>query len=249
MDDLEDLIEEKRESGVFLSVLGFGTGNTKDNKMETLADKGNGNYAYIDSLMEAKKVLVSEMSATLYTVAKDVKIQIEFNPSAVSEYRLVGYDNRLMAAEDFNNDEKDAGEMGAGHTVTAFYEIILTGSGLSSSNVDDLVFQDSSNTRSANTIPADDWMYVKLRYKQPDEDTSRKITVMAGADDYCTSPDDDFVFAAAVAEFALILKDSEYMGYADISSVIDRAREARGYDEDGYRAQFIQLAELVGQLL
>ena len=178
MDDLEDLIEEKRDSGVFLSVLGFGTGNTKDNKMETLADKGNGNYAYIDSLMEAKKVLVSEMTSTLYTVAKDVKIQIEFNPNAVSEYRLVGYDNRLMAAEDFNDDRKDAGEMGAGHTVTAFYEIILIGSGLSSGNIDDLVFQ-NSDTRSADTAPEDDWMYVKARYKLPDADTSQKITLWA----------------------------------------------------------------------
>ena len=249
MDELENLIEEKRDSGVFLSVLGFGTGNTKDNKMETLADKGNGNYAYIDSLMEAKKVLVSEMSATLYTVAKDVKIQIEFNPDAVSEYRLIGYDNRLLAAKDFNDDTKDAGEMGAGHTVTAFYEIILNGSGLKSGNIDDLVFQDKTRPVALTGEPADDWMYVKARYKLPDENTSEKITVMAGIDDYTRTPDTDFAFASAVAEFAMILKGSEYMGDADMDSVIDRAKEARGYDEDGYRAQFIQLAELAGQLI
>ena len=249
-DDLERLIEQKRDSGVFLSVLGFGEGNIKDNKMETLADKGNGNYAYIDSLMEAKKVLVSEMSATLYTIAKDVKIQIEFNPEAVSEYRLVGYDNRVMNAEDFNNDKKDAGEMGAGHTVTAFYELILVGSGQNSSNIDDLVFQ--GNTKTVADIPdepASDWMYVKVRYKQPDENTSQLIDTWAGKNAYTTKPDSDFAFASAVAEFALILKGSEYMGDADMSEVIARAKGAKDADEDGYRAQFVQLAELADQLL
>ena len=248
-DDLERLIEQKRDSGVFLSVLGFGEGNIKDNKMETLADKGNGNYAYIDSLMEAKKVLVSEMSATLYTIAKDVKIQIEFNPEAISEYRLVGYDNRVMNAEDFNNDKKDAGEMGAGHTVTAFYELILVGAGRNSSNIDDLVFQD--NTKTVADIPdepASDWMYVKVRYKQPDENTSQLIDTWAGKDAYTTNPDSDFTFASAVAEFALILKDSEHMGDADMRQVIARAKDSDA-DADGYRAQFIQMAELADQLL
>jgi Ca-activated chloride channel family protein len=249
-DDLERLIAQKRDSGVFLSVLGFGEGNIKDNKMEMLADKGNGNYAYIDSLMEAKKVLVSEMSATLYTIAKDVKIQIEFNPNAISEYRLVGYDNRVMNAQDFNDDKKDAGEMGAGHTVTAFYELILVGSDIHSGHIDDLVFQD--NDKAVSKVPddsADKWVYVKVRYKQPDESTSQLIDMYAGQKDYTEEPDADFTFASAVAEFALILKDSEYMGDAEMSRVIARAKDAKGEDSDGYRAQFIQLAELADQLL
>lgn len=240
--ELEDLIERKRKSGVFLSVLGFGEGNIKDTTMETLADKGNGNYAYIDSLMEAKKVLVNEMTSTLYTVAKDVKIQVEFNPAAVASYRLVGYDNRRLEAQDFNDDKKDAGEMGAGHTVTVFYELIMVGS----KDIDDLVFQPGYYEKDAQ--PASDWMYVKTRYKLPDEDESRLITVMAGEKNYTTNPDDDFRFASAVAEFALILKNSEHKGDASFRGLIERARDSRGYDADGYRAQFLQLAELAYEM-
>jgi len=210
--------------------------------METLADKGNGNYSYIDSLMEAKKVLVNELTSTLYTVAKDVKIQVEFNPAAVEAYRLVGYDNRILEAQDFNDDTKDAGEMGAGHTVTVFYEIYLVGSG----SIDDLVFQD--NDTSEYTEPAEDWLYVKTRYKLPDEDESHLMTLMAGEYDYTAYPDDDFRFASAVAEFALILKNSEYMGDANFEDLIERARDSRGYDEDGYRSQFLQLAELAYEM-
>jgi len=242
LSELEQLIERKREGGVFLSVLGFGEGNIKDTTMETLADKGNGNYSYIDSLMEAKKVLVNEMTSTLYTVAKDVKIQVEFNPAAVASYRLVGYDNRRLNPEDFNDDKKDAGEMGAGHTVTVFYEIILVGS----KDIDDLVFQ--SNNNQSDISPASDWMYVKTRYKLPDEDHSRLITLMAGEHDYTSYPDNDFLFASAVAEFALILKDSQYKGEASFSSLIERARDSRGYDADGYRSQFLQLAELAYEM-
>jgi len=240
--ELEKLIERKRESGVFLSVLGFGEGNIKDTTMETLADKGNGNYAYIDSLMEAKKVLVNEMTSTLYTVAKDVKIQVEFNPSAVASYRLVGYDNRRLNPEDFNDDKKDAGEMGAGHTVTAFYEIILVGS----ADIDELVFQNSDSQSDAN--PASDWMYVKTRYKLPNENNSRLMTLMAGKEDYTGNPDDNYLFASAVAEFALILKDSEFKGQASFLNLIERARDSRGYDAQGYRAGFVQLAELAYQM-
>ena len=236
--ELEELIANKRRSGVFLSVLGFGEGNIKDTTMETLADKGNGNYAYIDSLMEAKKVLVNELTSTLYTVAKDVKIQVEFNPAAIEAYRLVGYDNRRLNAQDFNDDRKDAGEMGAGHTVTVFYEIALKGSGA----IDDLVFQDNDNSDS--TPPASDWMYVKTRYKLPDENESRLMTLMAGEYDFTSYPDDDFKFASAVAEFALILKNSQYKSDASFSSLIERARSSRGEDNDGYRSQFLQLAEL-----
>ena len=245
--ELETLIENKRDSGVFLSVLGFGMGNLKDNKMETLADKGNGNYAYIDTLMEAKKVLVNEAASTLYTVAKDVKIQIEFNPAAVKQYRLVGYDNRRLNDEDFNDDQKDAGEMGAGHCVTAFYELILTDSPESIKDIDDLVFQD--NAPAPATVPiADDWLYVKLRYKQPDSDTSQLITLMGGKKNYTQTPDSDFLFASAVAEFALILKQSEFAGNANYENLIQRAKAARGVDEDGFRAQFIQIADTARRL-
>ena len=242
--ELESLIENKRSSGIYLSVLGFGTGNTKDNKMETLADKGNGNYAYIDSLMEAKKVLVNEIISTLFTVAKDVKVQVEFNPDAIKEYRLIGYDNRVMAAEDFNNDKKDAGEMGAGHCVTAFYELIPVNSNDSGQSVDTLVFQDNSEPLQTASAKAGDWLYVKFRYKQPDSDKSQLMTTMAGIKNYTAKPDNDFVFASAVAEFALALKNSDYQGSANLRDVIERAQASRGTDEDGYRAQFIQMAEL-----
>ncbi len=244
---LEALIEDKKETGVYLSVLGFGTGNTKDNKMETLADKGNGNYAYIDSLLEAQKVLVNEMSGTLFAMADDVKVQVEFNPAAVSEYRLVGYDNRILNPEDFNNDHKDSGEMGAGDSVTVFYEIIPVG-GEGSASIDDLVFQQDSEELPAKQ-PADDWLYLKVRYKQPGSGESQLITVYAGAADYTAEPDADFRFASAVAEFALLLKDSEYAGDASFESLTGRAREARGADEDGYRAQFVQLAELARAMM
>ena len=243
---LEALIEDKKDSGIYLSVLGFGTGNTKDNKMETLADKGNGNYAYIDTLLEAKKVLVNEMSGTLFAMADDVKVQVEFNPRAVSEYRLVGYDNRILNPEDFNNDKKDAGEMGAGHCVTAFYEIILVGDG-SSDDIDDLVFQQEDDTPAAQ--PEADWLYLKVRYKQPGEDESHLMTVMGGTADYAAYPDDDFRFASAVAEFALLIKGSEYAGDASFPALIERARAAKGVDTDGYRAQFVQLAELAEAMM
>ncbi len=186
------------------------------------------------------------MTSTLYTIAKDVKIQIEFNPDAIAEYRLVGYDNRLLNPEDFNDDKKDAGEVGAGHSVTVFYELILTGTGASSSDIDDLIFQDNDED-SEDEISAfeiDEWMYVKIRYKLPDEDESKLFTKMAGVDDYTNRPDDDFLFASAVAEYALLLKGSEYAVDASYDSLIERAQDAKGYDRNGYRSQFIQLAEL-----
>ena len=245
-EELESLIENKRDSGIFLSVLGFGTGNTKDNHMETLADKGNGNYGYIDSLMEAQKVLVKEACSTLFTVAKDVKVQVEFNPEAVREYRLVGYDNRVLAAEDFNNDRKDAGEMGAGHCVTAFYELVLVDATEAFSSVDPLMFQNGKQPEPKK--PASDWMYVKFRYKQPESSESKLLSTMAGVANVTDAPDSDFVFASAVAEFALVLKDSQFKGNASLASAVSRAKASRGIDEDGYRAQFVQLAELAGTL-
>jgi Ca-activated chloride channel family protein len=208
--ELTRLIEDKRKSGVFLTVLGFGTGNVKDSTMEMLADKGNGNYAYIDSAQEARKVLVKEAGATLVTIAKDVKLQVEFNPAKVQSYRLVGYENRLLAKEDFNDDQKDAGEMGAGHTVTAFYEVVPVGAKETKGGpaVDALKYQTASGL-SAEAISGE-LMTVKLRYKRPDGDTSTKIShVVTGSATPFTSSTPDQRFAAAVAEFALALRGGE----------------------------------------
>ncbi len=245
-EELEKLIKKKSESGVFLSVLGFGTGNIKDNRMETLADKGNGNYAYIDSESEAEKVLAKELTSTLFTVAKDVKVQIEFNPRAVKEYRLIGYDNRMLNPEDFNDDKKDAGEMGAGHCVTAFYELILVGSPENSSNIDDLVFQDNGEVDA--TQPEDEWMYVKMRYKHPESGASKLIAQKAGVMNYTINPDDDFKFASAVAEFALLLKGSELARDASFDHLISRAIASLGEDKEGYRDEFVDLAMLAKRL-
>ncbi len=244
--DLEDFIEDKRDEGVFLSILGFGTGNIKDNKMELLADKGNGNYSYIDSASEANKVLVVEMSSTLYTIAKDVKIQVEFNPQNVAAYRLVGYDNRRLNAEDFNDDKKDAGEMGLGHTVTVFYEVVPQGA---SPGIDPLRYSDNDLDDDWSGELDFEWMYVKTKYKHPEDTVSQRNIEVAVTDDHITNnPSDDFLFASAVAEFALILKDSEYCD-GDIDDVIDRAQDARGDDDDGYRAEFVRLAKVARSLL
>ncbi len=233
--DLEKLITQKRETGIYLSVLGFGMGNYKDNKMETLADNGNGNYAYIDTMKEAKKVLVDEMSKTIYTIAKDVKIQVEFNPAAVSEYRLIGYENRVLNAEDFANDKKDAGELGAGATVTVLYEIVPANGTEKSS---ELKYQAST------IIPNDELMNVKIRYKEPHEDTS----ILSEYPIFDTENEElaeDFMFAAAVAELGMILNDSEYKGNADYNTVIELAREGIGKDEFGLRCEFVQLVDLL----
>ncbi|MEL6943020.1 MAG: VWA domain-containing protein, partial [Bacteroidota bacterium] len=209
---LKTMIEEKRDKGIFLSVLGFGMGNYKDNKMETLADNGNGNYAYIDNLKEAKKVLVEDLTGTIFTIAKDVKIQIEFNPAHVKAYRLIGYENRKLKNEDFNNDKKDAGELGAGHTVTALYEIIPADSEETlASTTDELKYQTRSIADAAKTDP--DWMTVKLRYKQPDADKSQLIIQTCRDEDLSwKSSSENFRFATAVAGFGLLLRDSEYKG-------------------------------------
>jgi Ca-activated chloride channel family protein len=238
------LIEEKRAQGTFLTVLGFGTGNLKDSKMEKLADHGNGNYAYIDDLMEARKVLVSEVGGTLLTVAKDVKLQIEFNPECVQAYRLIGYENRLLAAEDFNDDTKDAGELGAGHSVTALYEIVPVGveSAAKIRGVDPLRYQ----TGRAGTPAAqsDELAFVKLRYKAPEGERSELIEHVV-RDEVVASPSADFRFAAAVAAFGMVLRESEHRGSATIEQVIALAREGLGEDREGYRAEFIRLAEKV----
>lgn len=246
--ELQQIVEEKRKSGVYLSVLGFGLGNYKDNKMETLADKGNGNYAYIDNLQEAQKVFVHEFGGTLFTVAKDVKLQLEFNPKFVKGYRLIGYENRMLKNEEFHDDKKDAGEMGSGHTVTALYEIIPAGvESAYLSKPDDLKYQKA--TESAAGSSTDELLTVKLRYKQPDSETSRLLEVPVR--DVHTSFDrtsDNFRFAAAVAEWGLLLRNSEFKGGAAYEQVIQLAQEAMDKDPEGYRAEFVRLVKLAQSL-
>lgn len=242
--ELVSLIENYRDEGIFLTVLGFGTGNFKDAKMEKLADKGNGNYAYIDNLLEAKKVLVTEMGATLLTIAKDVKIQVEFNPAKVQAYRLIGYENRLLAAQDFNDDQKDAGELGAGHSVTALYEVIPVGvkTDVKLPDVDDLRYQQNNTEPSADN--SDELMLVKLRYKEPKGTVSQLIqkpVIDKGLD--FNNASNDLKFAAAVAEFGMILRGSEYQGDASFNEVLKLAKESQGVDLEGYRGEFIKMVE------
>ncbi len=241
--ELVRIIEEKREQGVFLTVLGFGTGNLKDSKMEKLADKGNGNYAYIDNLMEARKVLVNELGGTLFTIAKDVKIQLEFNPARVLAYRLIGYENRMLKKEDFNDDKKDAGEIGSGHTVTAIYEIIPIGADVKLSDVDDLKYQRTRIDPAA--YESADLLTVKFRYKKPDGDKSKLIIVSVPDQEMkLAKSSDNFRFSAAVAEFGMLLRDSKFKGDADYDQVIELASGARGEDSEGYRVEFIRLVKL-----
>lgn len=241
--DLVRLIEQKREEGVFLTVLGFGTGNYKDSKMEQLADKGNGNYAYIDNILEAKKTLVKEMGGTLLTIAKDVKIQVEFNPARVKAYRLVGYENRLLNNEDFNDDKKDAGELGAGHTVTAIYEIVPAGSGETlTASVDSLKYQ---KTVLMPRSTGNEVMTIKFRYKEPKESVSKLITeVVQDRKSEFAAATGDARFSCAVAGFGMLLRDSKYKGNAAYKNILAMARGAKGKDEDGYRAEFIRLVEM-----
>jgi Ca-activated chloride channel family protein len=240
--ELTRLIEKEREDGVFLSVLGFGTGNYQDGKMEQLADKGNGNYAYIDNLLEAKKVLVKEMGGTLLTIAKDVKLQIEFNPANVKAYRLVGYENRLLNKEDFNDDKKDAGELGSGHTVTAIYEIIPAGSEELVASTDALKYQETKpNTAAASS----EVMTIKFRYKEPKEKTSKLMThIVSDQKTDFEKAGENCRFSVAVAEFGMLLRDSKFKGDSDFKSVIALAKSAKGSDEEGYRAEFIKLVEI-----
>lgn len=242
--ELVNLIEDYRDRSVFLTVLGFGMGNLKDAQMEQLADKGNGNYAYIDNPLEAKKVLVSEMGATLLTIAKDVKIQVEFNPATVEAYRLIGYENRLLRDRDFNDDTKDAGELGAGHSVTALYEIIPVGvqTDVNLPEVDSLKYQ--QNTVEPNASNRDELMLVKLRYKPPKETQSLLIEqpAIAGGE-ALENASDDFKFSAAVAEFGMLLRNSPDRGTASFDRLLKLAKESKGVDLSGYRADFIRLVE------
>src|SRR5882762_1147535 len=242
--DMVQLIEERRKTGVFLTVLGVGEGNLQAAKMEKLADHGNGNYAYLDNILEARKVLVHELGGTLYTIAKDVKIQVEWNPARVRAYRLIGYENRMLRNEDFTDDKKDAGEVGSGHSVTALYEIVLAGTetDVKIRMPDSLRYQQRGATPSTAAGP--ELLFVKVRYKAPDGDQSRLISrpVLANA---AGAPSVDFQFQTAVAEFGLLLRNSENRGKAKLDHVIAVAREALGKDPEGYRAEFVKLAEAV----
>lgn len=245
--ELQRIIEKEREDGIFLSVLGYGTGNYKDNKMQTLADKGNGNHAYIDNIKEAEKVLIEEMASTLYTIAKDVKIQIEFNPSEVAEYRLVGYENRLLANEDFNDDKKDAGELGAGHTVTAIYEIKTKASKKKKNKgVDKLKYQVD---RDVSQEFAGELGTIKLRYKKPDGDKSKLIVkTISNQTSQLELTSDNLRWAAAIAQFGLTIRNSKYVKEKDYQTIIANAEAAMGVDKNGYRSEAIQLMQRMKEL-
>jgi Ca-activated chloride channel family protein len=240
--DLVRLIEEKRKSGVFLSVLGFGTGNVKDATMEKLADKGNGNYAYIDTQSEARKALGAQLGGTLFTIAKDVKLQIEFNPKQAAAYRLIGYENRLLRDEDFNDDKKDAGDIGSGHTVTALYEIVPFGQKFDNAGVDPLKYQQRATPNAmANSS---ELMTIKLRYKQPDADESKLLSIgVADSRASLSNASENLKFASAVAEFGMLLRESKYKGDATYADVLQRAKAATGNDLQGYRSEFVKLVE------
>jgi len=245
--DLTRLIEEKAASGVFLSVLGFGEGNLKDTTMEKLADKGNGNYSYVDTLNEARKVLVEQMSGTLVTIAKDVKIQIEFNPARVAAYRLIGYENRMLAKEDFNDDKKDAGEIGAGHTVTALYEIVPAGKPVETPKVDELKYQQLGKLSDA--AASGDLLTLKLRYKAPEGSQSTPLEFPlkdSGAEFGKASA--DFKFATAVASFGMLLRHSQFKGSATLDGVLEIAESSKGDDKAGYRGEFIELVKKARQI-
>ncbi|HTU20701.1 MAG TPA: VWA domain-containing protein [Gemmataceae bacterium] len=244
--DLIRLIEDKRKSGVYLSILGFGMGNLKDSTMEKLSHHGNGHYAYIDSEAEAHKVFI-EQGAALVTVAKDVKLQIEFNPKRVGAYRLIGYENRLLQAHEFNDDKKDAGDMGAGHTVTALYEIIPPGEAIPGAKVDALKYQQTPKPSKA--ADNGEWLTVKLRYKDPEAETSKLLSqVLTGAPATLAQMPADFRFASAVASFAMLLRNSEYRGKATYANVRKLASGALGEDRNGHRAEFVQMIETAQRL-
>ncbi len=241
------LVEEKRKKGIFLTTLGFGMGNYKDGRMEQLADKGNGNYYYIDNLLEAKKVFIDEMRGTLFTIAKDVKIQVEFNPAKVKAYRLIGYENRMLKKEDFKDDTKDAGELGAGHTVTVLYEIIPYGSKEEIPGIDKLKYQET--TISPQAFKSKELMTVKLRYKELDGEKSKLIEhPLVDKHIKLAAASENYKFSAAVAAFGMLLRDSDFKGDSTFESVLKLAREGKGKDFHGYRAEFIKLVEMCSLL-
>jgi Ca-activated chloride channel family protein len=240
---MERLIEKKREQGIFLTVLGYGMGNYKDSKMETLADKGNGNYAYIDNISEARKVLVNEFGGTLFTIAKDVKLQVEFNPAKVAAHRLIGYENRMLKSEDFNNDKKDAGELGSGHTVTALYEIIPIGVENDFLKIDELKYQRTPQV-SPDAKQTDELMTLKLRYKKPDQDVSKLIVhPLIDQQTPLSKTSENFRWSASVAAFGMLLRESEYVKNFTYDQVIELARNSKGEDVEGYRTEFLGMVK------
>ncbi len=249
-EQLESLIEEKRSTGIYLTVLGYGMGNYKDSKLQTLAQKGNGNHAYIDNIQEANKVLVNEFGGTMFTVAKDVKLQVEFNPAYVNAYRLIGYESRLLNKEDFNDDTKDAGDLGAGHTVTALYEIIPAGVENTFGGVDNLKYQKEKNTKVTPNKDEfnNEMLNVKLRYKKPDSDKSVKMEVPLVLSAFESKTTEDMNFAMAVAMFGQLLRKSDFKGNATYSKVAELACTGLGVDNNGYRREFVRLVEAVKQM-
>ncbi|AZQ64985.1 DUF3520 domain-containing protein [Flammeovirga pectinis] len=242
---MEELITERREEGIAISVLGFGMGNYQDDKMEIIADKGNGNYAYIDNLQEAQKVLVKEFGGTLMTIAKDVKFQLEFNPKFVAKYRLIGYENRLLEDEDFDDDKKDAGEIGAGHSVTALYEIVPVIK--KTRNTPELKYQSTELTEYAKN--SNDLLTLKLRYKQPTKSKSNLIeTVVKSNYTPFSETTTDFKFTASIVEFGMLLRNSEFKGSSTWDTVIQLAKEGRGTDEEGYKSEMIRLVNVAKSL-
>lgn len=244
---LTRLIEEKAKSGIFLTVLGFGMYNLNDSTMEQLADKGNGNYAYIDTIQEARKVLSEEISSTLITVAKDVKIQVEFNPLQVSAYRLIGYENRILRKEDFNDDKKDAGEIGAGHTVTALYEVVPAWQSSPTTNVEPLKYQSERTLTSA--AKSGEMLTIKLRYKEPNSEKSKLISFpITDPGKKWSQATPEFKFAAAVAAFGMLLRDSKFKGNSNFNMVLELAQEGLPYDKYGYRREFLSLVQKAKEL-
>lgn len=248
-DELERLIEDKRKTGIFLTVLGYGTGNYQDAKMQKLADKGNGNHAYIDNQNEAKKVLVNEFGGTLFTIAKDVKLQVEFNPAKVQGYRLIGYENRMLAKEDFNNDKKDAGELGSGHTVTALYEVIPVGVKSDElENVDALKYQQPLQKIATGNF-TNELMNIKLRYKQPGGEKSKLVQQpVMDKNASINQASENMRFAAAVAQFGMLLRNSAYKGSSNYKLVTTMAGNALGLDSQGYRKEFLELVKKAGMI-
>ncbi len=239
---MEDLITEKRQSGIYLSVLGFGMGDYRDSKLETLADKGNGNHAYIDTMQEAQKVFGKEFGGTLFTIAKDVKIQVEFNPARVQAYRLIGYENRILDEEDFLDDTKDAGELGSGHSVTAIYEIVPIGIEIPELKpVPELTYTQRVPHSAAGS---DDWLTVRFRYKKPDGDTSIEMVHRHLEEPIELS--EDFAFASSLALFGMQLRNSSYTNGSSLEHVLELAQAGKGADPDGYRGEFIRLVRAFG---
>jgi Ca-activated chloride channel family protein len=247
-DELVRLVERNARAGVFISVLGFGMGNHNDSMLEQISNKGNGNYAFVDTDSEARKVLVEQMAGTLVTIAKDVKIQVEFNPAKVAAYRLIGYENRVLAAQDFNDDKKDAGEIGAGHTVTALYEIVpADGSAGGGPQVDPLKYQ--TPLRLTGEANGRELLTLKLRYKQPDGEVSKLLTFpLLDSSKQFHESDRELQFAAAVAAFGMLLRDSQHAGNASYATVLEMAGPAARVDESGYRQEFLQLVRKAASL-